>query len=130
MTRKSLIALSICLVMAAGIAATVWAFSCCDNRCLCNGGKVRVPDSCMFVFFVDHDKDCGTGHDVFLYLKEWGDPGYTSFMMGASGPPWPACIPYSKLMTLNANTTYHYYFKCDDCEEITSVEYFNTGDCG
>ena len=132
MNNRSLVVLSICLVIGAGIAAGVWAYVCCDEVCLCNGGRVQVPDSCLFRFQVDHDRECGTGHDVYLYLRAQGEPAFTEFLMNAPPPPPPpydACMEYYTTKMLEPGTVYYYYFGCADCDEECCHDHFNTGDC-
>lgn len=129
MTKNSLIVLSACLLIGAGIAGTVWAYCCCTNSCLCNDGVVQIVDTCWFKFDVDHDKDCGTGHNVYLYLKENGALDFTAFMMTPGGPPYPSCILYTTSLELDANTGYWYYFVCPTCGQATVTGYFNTGEC-
>lgn len=129
MTKKSLMVLLICLAIGAGVAGTIWAYCCCTNSCLCHGGHVQVLDTCLFGFHVDHDRDCGTDHEVSVYLRPDEGQDFTAFMMTPPGPPYLPCMPYTTTLQLNANTTYWYYFKCPACGQNTQVHYFNTGDC-
>jgi len=132
MTKKALIVLAICLVMAAGIVAYVWANGCCEEDNLCKGGHSALGD-CDFLFTVDHDRETGGGsHEVTLYIKKFGGPEYTAFTMATmSLYPYPVCVTYGKELNLDANSTYVYYFACNDCDpaSLDGPDDFNTGDC-
>jgi len=135
MTKKCLIVLSVCLVIGAGFAAYVWATGCCPGDNLCNGGVTRVlGQSCRYHFQVYHDRDTGGGtHQVYLYILggDWED--FTSFLTVVTGlPPYPVCVPYYCDLTLEANTSYQYYFSCNGCvstDPDTNTYSVNTGDC-
>ena len=130
--------LSICLVMAAGIVAYVWASDCCGGDsgkkpCICHGNALQAVETCDWHFTVDHSGDCGMGHDVYLYMKaQEGPDEYTGFLLTREtpGPPFPICIQYGTVLELEPNTVYHYYFGCADCDEECCGDHFNTGDCG
>lgn len=137
MTKKSLIVLSVCLAIGAGIAVYVWASGCCpDDDNLCHGGVISVGD-CEFLFTVDHDRDGGGGsHEVHLFLKKTGGLSFDSFLLTVQSPwPFPVCVEYGRLLELEPNTTYYYYFVCNDCSPpsfdpgIGSNYTLNTGDC-
>jgi len=137
MSKKSLIVLSVCLVIAAGIVAYVWASGCCggdpgETPCICNGARFHIADTCRWHFTVDHSRECGMGHDVYVYMKgQNGDP-YIGILLSLEtpGPPYPICTQYAGTLELNPNTVYYYYFRCADCEEECCGDHFNTGDCG
>ena len=131
MKRRLIILLVVCGVIGAGAALKIFATGCCDGDALCNGGVSQGIAGCQFVFEVDHDKDHGVGHDVYLYIKKQGEPGYTAFLMTLeSEPPYPVCLHYTKVLSLDANSVYYYYFGCADCDEECCHDHFNTGDCG
>jgi len=136
MNKRSLIVLSLCLVIGAGFAVYVWASGCCGGEpgppCVCNGECFQVVDTCLFDFDVDHSRDCGIGHDVYLYIKAQGGEEYTAFLMTLQtpGPPFPLCMQYGVELELEPNTVYYYYFGCADCEEECCDDHFNTEDCG
>ncbi len=133
MSKKSLIVLSVCLVIAAGIVAYVWASGCCgEDHCICNGNALQAVETCDWHFTVDHSRECGMGHDVYVYMKgQNGDP-YIGILLSLEtpGPPYPICTQYAGTLELNPNTVYYYYFRCADCEEECCGDHFNTGDCG
>jgi len=115
MSKKSLIVLSICLVMAAGIAVFVWANGCCDGDALCHGDDVHRGD-CNFYFTVDHDRQEGDQHEVRIVIQKQGDPTPILYLMDIkSGWPYPVCVTYDRLLNLDPNSTYYYVFVCDDC---------------
>jgi len=132
MTRKSLMVLFVALAIGAGIAASVWAYVCCTNWCLCSGSHAGVPDTCLFDFDVHHDRDCGVAHQVYLYIMPEGGQGYTQFLttLVTPGPPYPVCLDYRCELELQANTVYYYYFRCPVCDEECCYDTFNTGNCG
>ena len=132
MSRKCLIVLFVALAISAGIAGTVWAFWCCTNWCLCNGWRAQVPETCLFDFTVDHDRDCGVGHDVYLYIMPQGGDDFIDFLLSVRtpGPPYPFCIRYGCELELEPNTLYYYYFGCGVCDEECCYGRFNTGNCG
>ena len=74
MSKKSLIVLSICLVMAAGIAVYVWANGCCEDPYdLCNPSVEKDGQTeCDYEFNVDLEKDCVTGSTVKVHYKKTG----------------------------------------------------------
>ena len=116
MSKKLLIVLSICFVIGLGIALYVSADTCCSGDALCNGGVVAGVNSCEFYFTVDHDRVEGDQHSVRLWIQKEGDPSEIPYMMQIVGPPpYPICVTYDRALTLDANSTYYYYFKCEDC---------------
>ena len=72
MSKKSLIVLSICLVMLAGVVAYVWANGCCTGDALCHGSVVAGVNSCEFYFTVDHHRQEGDQHSVKLWIQSRG----------------------------------------------------------
>ena len=134
MTRKSLIVLSLCLLLGAGIAVYVWASGCCPDDNLCNGTVTGLGE-CEFLFNVDHDRDNGGGsHEVHLKIKKSGDETYDAFMMEVQSVwPYPVCVTFGKSLDLEATTAYLYYFECatEGCgRDPSSGAYnFNTGNC-
>ena len=135
MKRRLLITvLAVCLVGAGGFALKLWADGCCTGDALCNGGVVNIADTCNFYFTVDHDRVEGDQHSVKLWIQKDGDPTVTGYMMAIVGdPPYPVCVKYDKTLTLDANSTYYYYFACEDCsgrDPNGSSRYtLHTGDC-
>ena len=89
-------------------------------------------NSCNWHFTVNHSRDCGIGHDVYLYIKAQGGDAYTGFLLALQtpGPPYPVCVQYGGTLQLSPNTVYYYYFGCADCGEQCCHDHFNTGDCG
>ena len=115
MTKKSLIALSICLVLGAGIAAYVWATVCCGGEgALCHGGTQKVPETdCDYYFHVDHDlPSYGEGHTVWVYIKQ-GDLTAVRYTMNLQTPdPQPVCMLFGRAITMAASNDYTYWFVC------------------
>ena len=136
MSKKSLIVLSICMLLGAGIVAYVWASGCCggdpgEPPCICHGSDQQVGSSCDWTFSVDHSRECGTDHDVYVHVSADGGP-YSAFLMTPQSVyPYPICMLYQETLPLNANTTYDYYFGCPECDyETCCAGFFNTGNCG
>ena len=129
---------ALCLGLVLAVAASgllayrLWASGCCGaGACLCHGAVSNVVDTCDYEFTVDHSRDCGTDHDVYVYVKEVGEENYTAFLMTLTSLyPYPVCMQYYKKLTLDENTYYYYYFGCPECDETCCGGGFNTGDCG
>ena len=131
MSKKSLIALSICLVMAAGIALYVWADTCCSGDALCDGQRTGEIDTCNFHFSVYHDK-VDPDHVVYLWIKSSLEDEYTAFMLSIHSDPTPICTRYVTTLELDPRTRYYYYFACANCPSSDPDEGyydFNTGNC-
>jgi len=112
MSKKSLIVLSICLVLGASIALYVWANGCCEGDPLCYGDVVHRGD-CNFYFTVDHDREEGDQHQVRIVIQKEGDLTAVPYMMEIwSEWPYPICVTYDLLLNLDANSTYYYVFDC------------------
>ena len=134
MSKRLLTVLSICFVAAAGIALYVWASGCCSGDALCNGGALGTV-GCTYQFTVDHDRDSGGGtHEVYVWIRPSDDPAFTSHLMAVGSlPPYPVCVEYVNNLSLNADTTYYYYFQCADCsgrDPDSGTHTLNTGSCG
>ncbi|HUT02751.1 MAG TPA: hypothetical protein VM163_02535 [bacterium] len=133
MSKRSLIVLSICLVVGAGIALYVWADNCCSGDALCNGGVVAGVNSCVFTFSVYHNL-VDPPHDVYLYIKKDGDPAFVPHLTEIGESPQPLCVLHVVALELDENSTYYYYFQCEDCDSRDpdgSLPYsLMTGDCG
>jgi len=111
MSRKSLLVLSACLMIGAGVGVYVWA-DCCNGVPMCHGGVVNLINSCDFYFTVDHQRQDGDQHQVKIWIQKDGDPTAIGYMMAILGdPPYTVCVTYDKTLTLDANSTY-YYFAC------------------
>jgi len=134
MGKRSLIVLSIFFVIGLGIALYVWADTCCSGDPLCNGGVVAEANSCVFTFHVDHnwvDPD----HDVYLWIREDGEPAFLPHLTAVHDNPDPLCTLHTIALELDENSTYYYYFACDDCTgrdpDAGSLPHsLMTGDCG
>ncbi len=107
--------MSICLVIAVGIVAYVWASGCCgDDSALCNGGCVRIPETdCDWAFYVNHNVfDWGEGHTVWVYVKEVGGPVALRYLLNLVTPdPQPICMFFSNSVTLRPSNNYQFWFK-------------------
>jgi len=132
MNKRSLVVLSICLVLGAGVVGYVWANGCCDGDALCNGDVVH-QGSCNFYFTVDHDNIDPMHAGVKVYVQKDGDLTAVGYLMTITGEsPYPVCVEFHKTIPLDANSTYYYYFICLGCggrdpdEETYTLL---TGDC-
>ena len=127
MTKKSLIVLSLCLLLGAGFAVYVWANGCCsDESTLCDGGAVRVPETdCDWAFYVHHDRDSwDSGHQIYVYIQEEGEPTPIRYLTNLQTPgPQPVCMLFSRVVTMSANTEYSFWFECLVGEEEEQCDY-------
>jgi len=133
MNKRSLVVLSICLVLGAGVVGYVWANGCCHSDNLCHG-KVLGKIGCRFYFTVEHDRQEEDQHAVKIWIEKDGDPTAVGYMMQIVGdPPYNICVPYDKELTLDADSTYHFYFSCVDClsRDPNGTDRYTlpTGDC-
>jgi len=133
MTMKSLIVLSVCLVLGAGIAGTIWA--CCSGDALCNGSAWKVyGEGCNYVFQVNLNRDCVDMTTVALKLTKVGSSEIT-YMMAVvdQGPPWPDCVRYRVTRPLDPDTDYSYYFDtetgCPGRDPDQGQVLMNTDEC-
>ncbi|MBN2208474.1 MAG: hypothetical protein JW759_04185 [Candidatus Coatesbacteria bacterium] len=97
MSRKSLLALCVCLMIGAGVAAYVWATGCCDGLAkLCNGSAAKEGGTeCDYEFNVDLDRGCVTGATVRVYYqKDSGGMIYNQMLAIFSQPPYDWCVDY------------------------------------
>jgi len=112
MSKKSLIVLSICLLLGAGIVAYVWANGCCDGDPLCHGRNGKIGGTeCDYEFEVDLDVDCIKTTTVRLVLTTVG--GTTDYYMCQilEDPPYDMCVPLGVRVTLDGSKDYTYCFE-------------------
>jgi len=109
MSKKSLIVLSVCLLLGAGIAVGVWA-SCCPAAPICNGTAEKiVSEDCDYQFTVDLNSDCMEGTIVELHIKA-GDAGWVAYMMQLAGVQDQCAQYFVELYGLDPELRYDYYF--------------------
>jgi len=86
----------------------------------------------VFSFHVDHnwvDPD----HDVYLWIREDGEPAFLPHMTTVHEHIDPLCVLHEVALELDENTTYYYYFECHDCsgrDPNSGTHNLMTGDCG
>ncbi|MCD6326713.1 hypothetical protein J7M28_04055 [bacterium] len=114
MTRKSLVIMSICLLLGAGFAAYVWASACCGEveGCLCNGWcSCNDEEDCEYDFnvYLDSTKVTGTSVRVY-YEKEAGGPTHNTMLTRVDLPPYNLCVLYRQTVELDP-VDYLYWFE-------------------
>ena len=116
MSKKSLILLSICLVMAAGIAVYVLADGCCPTDPLCHGCAAKLPGGCDYAFTVQLDVDCVESASVALHLEK-NSLGYLYFPLQLLEDPADMCADYYvPVYDLDPEASYSYYFNSNGGE--------------
>ena len=113
MSKRLLTVLSICFVVAAGIALYVWASGCCDddacaNGNMCHGGATQL-NACNWQFHVDYVYDEYSGQAVYFYIRTDGG-SWAYFQMSPNELVHPPCKRFHYNKALTANTDYEYYF--------------------
>ena len=136
MSKRLLTVLSICFVVAAGIALYVWADCCTGVPVLCDPLASKVGESdCDYQFDVHLDSQCVTTATVKLYYHETPGGGWNWHMMTTvEGPPYPDCVTKRVTLTLDDTKTYGYYFvstgpSCSDRLPDGNAEYALDPDC-
>ena len=136
MNKTLLTVLSICFVVAAGIALYVWADCCTGPDVLCDKEVTKVGESdCDYQFDVHLDSTCATTATVKLYIHETPGGGWNWYMMTTvDDPPYPDCVTKRKTLTLDGTKTYGYYFEsegpnCDDRLPDGNLEFALDPDC-
>jgi len=113
MSKRLLTVLSICFVVAAGIALYVWASGCCSGDPLCNGSATKVVgEGCYYDFEVYLDRDCVDTTTVRLKIREHGTGNFSAYMcLIMEEPPYNQCVRYGVRLQLDPDKEYDYYFE-------------------
>ena len=111
MSKKSLVLLSICLLIGAGVGLKLWADGCCQTDPLCHGAARKVMGTnCDYEFTVDLDSQYVEGTTVKLFLSKSGQ-AYVGYMMQLAEEPQDMCANYTLVEELDPQATYSYYFQ-------------------
>ena len=120
MTKKSLMVLSICLVLSAGIAVYVWATGCCEGQAkLCNGWAAKDGQTgCDYEFNVQLDRSCVTGATVkVFYQKASGGLIYNQMLANISPTPYDWCVDFRVSgVTLDSSNWVYWFTVQYSCE--------------